>query len=317
MRFSQEVAPTSPRDGTYTLFVPVQLPDSLSIDGDAEDEWAGLRMRVRSRSANDVDIVVRGFPTEDDARIGFEAVKAWLVWTSLAFNHGLRFADHEERVTWFDEPPPDGELLGGVKGFANRGPVIYPTGERIALASVGPARPVVSYPAQRILDHLKEAADAGVTMAPDYDATRAGVELYLATSWEASNYARFLTLVNVLEALKQQPLLGQGVQDLVNEWQRGVDEALAECRIDRDSAESLRGSLNRLRRRGIRASVRALVMEKLDDQEKAAEAARIYDERSVLVHDGTLPEDLSDRVTTLQRLVPHLLRAILTGPSST
>ena len=164
-----------------------------------------------------------------------------------------------------------------------------------------------------MLDRLRDASDAGVS-APD-DAIKAGVDLFLATSWETSLYAKFLTLVNVLEALKEQPLLGSGVQKLVGQWLQELKLAQEAGEVEPHEAESLRGSLQRLQRRSIASSISSLVLDKLDDPEAAGLASSIYSDRSKLVHDGMVPESLGEHVATLQQLVPKLLRSLLANPT--
>lgn len=314
--FSLEGVPPASPDGTYTLLVPVALSQSLYIEGEATGTIEGRRAWIRNRGEGRVDIIVTGFLSEEEADSGFESLKSWLVWAALEFGHGLRFGSKIEPISRF-EKPLNSPLLGEVTGFANLGPVIFATGERIALESVGGAHVVSGYPAQRLLDKLTEAAGVGIPSMSEEDPVRGAVDLYLATSWEASNYAKFLTLVNVLEVLKDQPALGRGVQELIDRWGRDVDAAEEAGHVDRDEAKSLKGSLERLRRRSLGKSIRALVLETLEDPVAAKEVATIYDERSKLVHDGIVPPALTDRVAALLGIIPRVLQSRLTHLRST
>lgn len=312
--FSQEALPSTTPDGTYTLVVPVELPPGATIDGDAEGAIHGRHVWLRRRGDRQLQVIVRGFESEEEARAGFAEVEAWLAWASCELKHGLQWSA-EVPVRWFDEPPPDGELLGGATGFADHGTVIHPTGKRVALMSVGPARVVLGVPSARLLDAMTQAAALDVSGLSDR--VRVGVDLYGAASWEASNYAKFLTLVNVLEVLKEQPDRGKGVQELVDKWIVDLANAEAAGTVAGAEAQSLRTSLRHLRRRGIRASIRALVQETLGDAGRASEAATMYDERSSLVHDGVTPSALPDKVARLDETVSLLLRALLRPRSST
>ncbi|HEX8770484.1 MAG TPA: hypothetical protein VF711_06935 [Acidimicrobiales bacterium] len=243
------------------------------------------------------------------ARTGFEAVKAWLAWTSCELRQGLRYSDEALPIKWFDRPPPDGEMLRGATGFVEHGPVIYPAGKRVAMMSVGTGHVVIGVQGTRILEIMSQASAAGVTSVGKE--LRVGLDLYHAASWEISNYARFLTLVNVLEVLKEQPDRSQAVQELVDKWLEDLDTAEESGTVGPDVAKSLRTSLGFLRKRSIRASVRALVHENLSDVRRASEAARMYDERSSLVHEGSAPAALGERVASLDGIISSLLHVLV------
>ena len=88
---SQEAVPSPPSDGTYKLLIPVELAPGVTIEGDAEGEVRGRPVWIRRRAERQLQVVVRGFESENAARTGFEDVKAWLAFASCELKHALRF----------------------------------------------------------------------------------------------------------------------------------------------------------------------------------------------------------------------------------
>jgi hypothetical protein len=109
------------------------------------------------------------------------------------------------------------------------------------------------------------------------------------------------------------------VLDLLERWGNEAENILQTVAPDSDDAISLQGIRRELlfrREDSIRRQIRNVVLTTLtmngdgDAAEAARAAVRLYDLRSTLVHEGTLPaQKLSESVTEARSVVERVLRA--------
>jgi hypothetical protein len=133
------------------------------------------------------------------------------------------------------------------------------------------------------------------------DRVELAFEIYMAASFEATDRARFVTYITVLEILASRETRGQPALDVIS-------NALSEL-DDRDDLEasamsSLRSGLIDLQSESIGASIRSLV-ESIDtaqldlgDRNVRRFISDCYEARSKLVHDGRIPLGFEIRIET-------------------
>jgi len=129
---------------------------------------------------------------------------------------------------------------------------------------------------------------------------RTSLQLYSDSHREPSLRTKFLTVVMSLEVLTQPSPKHAIAQELLDNLEVEINNELAKYLEDSDEWESL-DSLKReivfRRESSLRSRIRALVVSSLsnlppeDLRQKAREAVWAYDQRSALVHDGSLPDE--------------------------
>lgn len=147
------------------------------------------------------------------------------------------------------------------------------------------------------------------------------VELYVGHFREVSGRAKFVGLINVLEALSAPRHRPQLVRAVLEGWAVEMEARAKEIEKAGDSEElaaweSLKAELRFRQSESIGAALRRLVREALagepDVEACVAMFKKVYDARSKLVHTGAFPSDLKfDPLAEASKLVPRVLLARL------
>jgi hypothetical protein len=138
--------------------------------------------------------------------------------------------------------------------------------------------------------------------------------------FESSSNARFLTLVMVLESLTESQPKHQTAQHLIDSWHPQLLEL--KLKIDEtnpnseesESLEALERELIFRKAASLRSQIRALVVSSLtsvghlDPEGMGRRAVKLYDARSTLVHEGTLP---NEKLTAALRDAKEIARIVL------
>ena len=189
------------------------------------------------------------------------------------------------------EGPVDGLIDGAI-------PAVYATGKNLRTITMGKPSVTITTPAEDVFKFLSEGASFPKSRDIIEDRKlRVALELYGAYFTEFSANARFLTLVMALEALASGIPRTQIVLNLIEKWNKQVEELEEAVKPDSDDAaslESLRRELLFRREDSIRQQIRGLVFTTLQDNgdkdaaNVAGTAVKVYDLRSRLVHEGKL-----------------------------
>ncbi|GAA3795276.1 hypothetical protein GCM10022226_13300 [Sphaerisporangium flaviroseum] len=131
--------------------------------------------------------------------------------------------------------------------------------------------------------------------------------LYIDSFFETSYEAQFITLIGVLEVLKERGPVSPDAMQLIDGW-------LEEIRhLEVGEAQSFRGRLNFLKQISLGAGIRRTVTRYLGS-DRAREVQELYNIRSKLVHEGERPLELRDNLRQAEIIVRELLAKILVDP---
>jgi hypothetical protein len=156
---------------------------------------------------------------------------------------------------------------------------------------------------------------------------RTSVQLYSDSYREPSIRAKFLTMVMALEVLTHPIPKHPIAQMLLDRFEDEVNNEIASYRKDSDEWESLDSLIREIafrRESSLRSRIRALVLTTLsglppeDLRQRAKDAVWVYDQRSALVHDGSLPDEILAKAYELaKRTLVDVLRekAALQSPN--
>ena len=149
------------------------------------------------------------------------------------------------------------------------------------------------------------------------------IELYGAYFTENSDNARLLTLVMALEALSEGKERPEYVQELIQKWENEIKGRIVEYTDEdekKSELESLRGSLNHMKKDSLRKQLYDLVFSTLqangddDATEKARMIKNVYDARSKLVHEGKIEyKVLKASIREVKSLVERILKLKFLG----
>ncbi len=153
--------------------------------------------------------------------------------------------------------------------------------------------------------------------SPYGEKLRVALELYAAHFNEQQVRVRFLLLVIAIESLAKTTQKHQVAVDLLNGWKRELEAELQTRATTSEEFQSLEALTRELSFRtddSIRSQVRKLFADLVDttpseSNDLQRRALRVYDKRSVLVHDGHLP---NEELTTLESEARELLEKVFT-----
>jgi hypothetical protein len=277
------------------------------------------------------------FDSEDDAEAFLPKLKGGL-W-NLALEHNIAFIPYFERRTISRYPDPEvagrnlaklfkGEVIEPVKpvhGLAEEeGYSIFQSSENIRFIGFGDVTASVSTGWARVAATLITGIEHVQPMADETDGDIAtAVDLYLASFYETSIRARFLTLMMALEVLAPVSEKHPAAVELLTALHTSIDERLV-VEVDRearDALEALCRETDFRKETSIRRRIRHLVLNEvpLSDAELQALAKRVvaaYDLRGAVVHTGAVdPQALAEANETALDTVKRILRARLGLPT--
>jgi hypothetical protein len=314
----------------YTLRFPFTIPAGREIAvTDSAGELDGLKYRFVKRDRFYV-LTLSGFPTAEAAQAYLKDIRACLLWVLLQTGIAADAVFELQQVAYTDDPMQAAanlsqsfnlEVEGPVDALLDGGrPAVYSCEKRVRILTGGLPSVILSTPCEVALRHLTEGLriESGARIA-DNQKLLTAFDLYAAYFTESAPNARFLTLIMALETLATGVERTRLVLDLLERWRNEAENILQTVAPDSDDATSLEGIMRELlfrREDSIRRQMRNLVLTTLkmngdgDAAEAAKAAVRLYDLRSTLVHEGTLPaQKLSESVTEAKGVVERVLRA--------
>jgi hypothetical protein len=274
-------------------------------------------------------LLARDFASEAEAEAFLPRMKNGL-W-NVAIEHNVAFVPFFERrtITRPADPlkaarnlaksfgQPLAEPIEPVHGLTEEeGYTIFRSGENIRYLAMGEASAYVStswHAFGRTLTEGIEKSSRAAEMLDDKLAT--AIDLYLASFYERSIRARFLTLIICLELLAPVTDRHRAAVKALSDFKRQLEVELAEAAEaeDRDALRTLLREIDFKKETSKRRRVRSLILSEapLPKDERVSLAKKIadaYDLRSDVVHSGAVNSNaLSEADETALRAVKLLL----------
>ena len=316
----------------YTLRFPFELSPGrqiLGINQSVEHKIGTLTFSWEQQDHLYI-LKVSGFASELDAREYASQIWSGFMWVMLNRNIAFSINMDFDKVTYAANPQQAAENLsktfgvpfeGKVDGLANGNlPTVYQSDKVIRFVYSGSANAILGKPVEQIFDVLVEGISLANNTGGISDAKlRTALDLYGAYYYERSANARLLTLVMALETLTVSALKSQYILDLIADWQKDVSRLKQDLGAESDEYEQLTALERELlfrKEKSLRSQARALVFDTvqmsgaLNAKELADRAVKVYDKRSILVHEGALSvEDLRWAETEAKNVVEAVLRA--------
>lgn len=194
-------------------------------------------------------------------------------------------------------------------------PFIVESGKRVAVF-------VGNSPTITVATSLQRAADAIAKgmQAPDADHLfnderfRTAVELFGSAAFEESSRAQLLTNAMALEVLAPAIDKHEIALEAIARWTKELEQLMSSSPPDSDEYHALDSLMREMltrRQASIRSRIRSFVVATLsshpDVSQLAKNAVKAYDERSTLVHQGTLPGDRAQVAATSLRQITELI----------
>lgn len=279
---------------------------------------------------------VYGFASEEAAYEALPGIQAGLICAALCHGIALPFPGQTAPVV-YDKLFISGESEMN-KPFVDKGwdrldghfpwdyTVVKPEHKKLSVEAVASGRVVPVIQDHTIAQKISEAMELSQPeKVLDDERLRLALNLYSSSFFQFDDNARFITLVNVLEALNPNRPATEDVKTIVD----GFIDQIRKVRdsLDKTDPESgfdeysnLMNRIGYLKRESIGKGIRSLVTETLrlypdvrDPETVAKEASRVYGLRSTLVHEGSIPpEDLRAGIESLMDIVPRVLFVLST-----
>lgn len=308
------------------LYVPLVMPDHVGFHdkGVPLQTLFGypIRLEVLEGLKHFYAIEFQGVPrVEVDAIL--QRFRALLPWASMRLDCSMQTS--QEALEQKDATSPG--LTGGSAILFNAtAPTVYPFSLR-PRPMFGEARTHHQQPITKLVEFLQEAEATTTLATPDQARLDEAFALFATADFEASDTAKFVVLTTILEILAAPPQRPDVCQRLIDGWLRDGTKARDDQQDEslKHALTHLLDSARNLKRDSFRGSIRRLVanavaqLGKPSPENEGAVAAKLYDDRSKLVHDG-IPMS-RDRLAELRRLVRYVLEACarreLSEPDST
>jgi hypothetical protein len=317
----------------FTLRFPFELSpgrDIVAIDQTVEQKIGNLTFSCERQDRLYI-LKVSGFVSELIAQEYFSKIWVGLMWVMLNRNIAFSFNKSFGKVTYASDPKQAGENLSNAFGSPFDGrvvdgladgdiPVVYQSDKKIRFINAGNINVLIGKPFDQIFATMIE----GVALANNSriisdTKIKTALELYSAYYYESSANAKLLTLVMALETLTVSSPKSQFVLDIIANWQKDVDQLKNQLESESEEFEALIALERELlfrKEKSLRSKIKDLVFDTLQGEgasnarEMAAKAVKVYDKRSTLVHEGTLPiQDIQWAETEAKNIVEAVLRA--------
>ncbi len=286
---------TNPSEPEWVLMIPFITAPGFPLKESHTVTLGGLHAEVRPAGFDYTQITIDGIRSAQAAFDLFESMRIGILIASLNINWGIRVLSNV-RILESDSPMPNEPDV----------PLIYPKGKNLRrlIGHVG----VIQMNPDKVLPKLLESLEIGLKLASARKAmtdslVKLAIELYVDTYFEASDSARFIGFVGVLEVLKDKDSSSDAATALIDKWRQEASI------LTHEEADSIRSSLAYLKSISISRGIGSVVKRHLG-QDRVKEARDLYTARSSLVHYGIRPTDSADTVRRTQKLVTELLAHI-------
>ena len=274
-------------------------------------------------------LVARDFASEAEAEEFLPRIKGGLC--NIAIGHNIAFKPCFERRTITRPVDPEQAARNLAKSFGHtfqepidpvhglteeEGYTIFQSDENLRYLAFGEVGFHVSTGWEAVSKTLAEGMQKA---RPQEELVDTAIDLYLASFYETSIRARFLTLITCLEVLAPVSERHPAAVRVVTEFKRQVAAQLAGVteEEERDALEALLREIEFKKETSIRRRVRHLVLSETPLSQNARtglakEVVDAYDLRSAVVHLGAVPSKaLYEAHETVLQTVKLLLRARL------
>ena len=319
---------------SYSIRIPFTISHGrrLKIAEGDRFELLGHECEIAEEHAFYV-LTVSGFESEEAAASFLPKACAGLIWYGLKHATGIKFNINISDINLLPGPHPieEGSPLAELaKSLGWEGQydgdydadktTIRPDHKRLVKFQGGSVTLRIDSPIPILATAMKEGVS---TPRPELVLSnpklRLACEVYLASHFESTSAATFLSRITTLEILISDTPASEAVRELVEKFKAEVidvrkREKDAERQKDFDPVIS---GLSGLLERSITSRIRDLVAAKLgadpdieDSDAVAKEVAKLYALRSNLVHSGVGDQvAVRDGANRLNDIVPRILRA--------
>lgn len=264
----------------------------------------GIPIKERSRAA----LIGGPYASKDQSvRAAGMARRALLIW-AVSQRVGIDLGDGKIRGGFTDygkkllESRVGGPVRNDIHGID-----VYPYQDNLSFVSIQP-KLLLGKSSQHFIHMIASGFQNPIHLT---EKQIVAAELYCSSFFDVSLRSRLVTLMSAVETLLQLRERSPEAAKLVAK----LDRAVLESGIDDETINSIRGSLQWLRKESIRQSGRSLSKQLLPDREYLGRPAfefflLCYDPRSQIVHNGSARNktiDLLDVVTPCQQYVADLL----------
>jgi hypothetical protein len=309
------------QDG-YELRFPFRPTHPFSdVEGVVVFECGKLNIRL-TWSPPEAILRIGPFPTHGDAETFLPRVWGALAWTAITRGTGFT-----AEMTWSNLTFPPDPLQAAANVAKSFGmpepteplhalgdgcyPCVIPLGKNYRFVGMGDFRATVSEPHALFGAPFVQALSTAHAENLYLDERlRTAVQLLSDSHREASGRSRFLTYVIALEVLTeplQKHPIALRLLDTFDEELVREESSYDVDTEERHAIESLRKEVVFRRETSLRSRIRRLVLDALDNLpyeeccERARDAVWAYDQRSALVHDGSLPRKALDKASEIAR----------------
>lgn len=293
--------------------------DSASLDGKS------ARIEIANHQHS---LLVEGFASKDDAEAFLSRLETCFLYAAVVMQMPLSASFKSGRVQTFDKPT---SVLLGDASITFDGPVNIDAHQACIFRSGDePPAFLIAMTSQELRarsgDLIATLQSGLLSCAGDRfgdSKLKLAVELYVGHFREVSGTAKFVSLINVLEALGKPRHRPELVRSTLEGWSDEIEAKVKELECQGKSDElaawmSLKSELRFRQQESIGMTLRRLVREALSGEPDVEECIHklkmIYDARSSLVHTGSFPKDLKlNPLAEASILVRRVLLARITA----
>jgi hypothetical protein len=284
----------------WLLAVPFTSAPHVPFTEVLTETVTGRAITFQKGSAPYGFLLIEELKSVEEARHQFEALKRGMLAASLAIGCGIRIKHDLLVIDDATKLPSQPDQ-----------PYTCHQDRKDSRLAIRVGEPTFQLP--RVLPKVMHGLAVGLGSSFAVEALRdehvaLACDLYVDSYFERSVPARFISLMGVLEVLKDQDPVSTKAVLLVDDWLKQLDQ------LQTEEANSFQGQLCHMKQLSISRGIGRVVRRHLEEK-RAREAQKLYGIRSNLVHKGQQPADLGESLELTQLLVRELLVKILQAGS--
>ena len=249
---------------------------------------------------NSYSVEICDFLSTDDARVAIEKVERAFIKFMLNYHHG------------FDANFNNPKIVSDQENIINNyTPLIFKTekGKDITIIGCGNVSSEETMPSDWLIKFIEETLQEDKILEKK---VKLAFDVYRMSFFDDNKNSRFLNLINILEILSSKKQKDRKTIELIDKWENERNELYKTIQSNthcKQSLDDLKNALKYAKEQSIRSSIYDLVMEELNDINKAEAAKKWYDIRSTLVHEGFYDNEKEKKISyPIEDIVKEILQ---------
>lgn len=319
---------------SFRIYIPLKLPSNKevsSIDKSYLYELGNYNLKF-DKLIHGCALTISPFETKKAAIDFFSSIEASIYWVLLKNKTGIIFPTKIRDAVFYDKPikptiSPLKELIDSsdrysIAGFYSAYQTVVMPMEKGMLRTEANPTVISGIGVDVLVDSLKESMQLpSLENVIKHEKLKLAIDLYSASHFEATNNAKFITIVSALEALTPEFRVSEVTENAINEVNSVLRKKRKDLKVGSKALadiQLLQTRLGLLKKDSIGNNMRNYIHSIVESNKDLGDPIlvsniieEIYDTRSILLHQGRGNEDkIKEGLEFLSEFMPKLLEKL-------